>query len=833
MLDENVNVLQTVIQLRRGTEEQWNLVKDTFIPREGEPCTTIYDDGRDALVKIGDGKHTWGQLGYTRDTFFATVSYSESGEITSDKTYEEVLKAVKQNKYVGVKIRGKNTDLEGQDYLLPFAGTFELEDEGSTMVSFVLNGMYCIFSPNGDVYCDKLDYMATNDMLNYNFDADNKSIINLKDDNDLTSAVTRRYTDNSTPTFIYLEEQDGAIKSKVTDLDTLKTALMSQTDGYTQTSNPLYKAIKCYAVLNGNCYDLVYSSQENAQEAGKKSIIKRTFYAITTDGLNKLSVVVDENQTDENKKVVWTKEVQQKPVIVNFTVTDPSILSCTADKTYEEVDAAYKSGIPVYGRVALRNQRRFLTLSYSKGTTYYFTGIASYGNSTMSIFYSNTGCEAALGITMWANRKDEDITWDANTFRIANVGSPTEATDAATKGYVDESLAAKTEQFVVTVQDVDGVSKSDKTPAEIKAALEAGKQVVLKRISVSENNTVTDTGFLVSVVEDIASFCLIDQVFEGSAETDPVFFREWVSILSDQTAKSNISFNVPLFVISVDDSGKYTSDLNPEETVAAAQSGCGGNVFLSINSGLYSGIFYYGDNKELHFYFPDYVNNKIYDLKWNEDDAPSTYTFNEMRLGGGAVNEPLTVIISKDSSTEKYVADKTYEEIVAAIKSGRNVRCVDGALWEYYSSYYTYRDADRKVVFVVELPSGENEKELFQIMILTYVITEDNEVITSWGNLSIPYGLIDTAGSNQILKTDENKAMKYVDADKYLVKQPTTGESGLFLSNNGSGYRQEWANPLTVGNSDFVVIKSSTPNSTKKFRITVDDAGVISATEVT
>lgn len=38
---------------------------------------------------------------------------------------------------------------------------------------------------------------------------------------------------------------------------------------------------------------------------------------------------------------------------------------------------------------------------------------------------------------------------------------------------------------------------------------------------------------------------------------------------------------------------------------------------------------------------------------------------------------------------------------------------------------------------------------------------------------------------------------------------------------------------LTAGNSDSVVIKSSTPNSTKKFRITVDDAGAITATEVT
>lgn len=39
-------------------------------------------------------------------------------------------------------------------------------------------------------------------------------------------------------------------------------------------------------------------------------------------------------------------------------------------------------------------------------------------------------------------------------------------------------------------------------------------------------------------------------------------------------------------------------------------------------------------------------------------------------------------------------------------------------------------------------------------------------------------------------------------------------------------------NILTAGNKDSVVIKSSTPNSDKKFRITVDDAGAITATEV-
>ena len=630
------------------------------------------------------------KLGYTRDSFFATVSYSESGKITSDKTYEEVLKAVKQNKYVGVKIRGENIGLEGQDYLLPFAATFELE--GSTMVLFGLNGMSCIFFPNGDVHCDKMDYMATSDMLNYNFDAEDKSILNLADSDELTSAVTRGYTDNSTPTFIFLEEQDGAIKSKVTDLNTLKTALMSQTNGYTQTSNPLYKAIKCYAVLDGNCYDLVYSSQENA------NIVKRTFYAITTDGLNKLNVVIDENQTDENQKVVWTKEAQ---------------------------------------------------------------GVAS-------------------------------------------------------------------EQFIVTVQDVDGVDKSDKTPAEIAEAVNAGKQVILQDSSVG----VVQSCYLVNASNDVATFCGTEQLTDGTADLDPIFSRCWYTILNDQTALYTYDFNIAHFAITKDANGKYTSVLSPEVLLMAITSGCAANALLGKDGGgVFFGTIYY-DDTGVHIYFPDYAKNLIYDLKWNRDENPSTYTFTELTLGGGtASGEPLTVHITEDSSTKELVADKTYEEIVAAIKSGRNVRCQDG-LWEYYSSYYTYRDADRRVTFVIEFPMGENDKELFQVVIMTYAITEDNKVVNSTGNLSIPYGLLHTAGKNQILKTDENGAMKYVDANRYLVKQATSSESGLFLSTDGYG-GQEWANPLTAGNNDSVVIKSSTPKSTKKFRITVDDAGTISATEVT
>ena len=98
MPNENVNVLQTLIQFRRGTEEQWNLVKDSYIPRAGEPCTTI--DGDNAgQIKVGDGVHTWGQLKYVGVGDLKVIKIYgetvESTETTVDgKTYATVEEAI-------------------------------------------------------------------------------------------------------------------------------------------------------------------------------------------------------------------------------------------------------------------------------------------------------------------------------------------------------------------------------------------------------------------------------------------------------------------------------------------------------------------------------------------------------------------------------------------------------------------------------------------------------------------------------------------------------------------------------------------------------------------
>lgn len=59
----DINKLQTLIQLRRGFQAQWDAVANTYIPKAGEPCVTL--DGKNkGQVKIGDGTSAWGELKY-------------------------------------------------------------------------------------------------------------------------------------------------------------------------------------------------------------------------------------------------------------------------------------------------------------------------------------------------------------------------------------------------------------------------------------------------------------------------------------------------------------------------------------------------------------------------------------------------------------------------------------------------------------------------------------------------------------------------------------------------------------------------------------------------
>lgn len=165
-----------------------------------------------------------------------------------------------------------------------------------------------------------------------------------------------------------------------------------------------------------------------------------------------------------NKPTKWTTDSIggiKEPMIVTFTVTNPWTFTCTADKTYEEVAAAYKQGIPIYGRASLGTETAFLSCSYSTGTCYYFTGMAgstTTGSYYMGIQLSNGDCYGYSREFMGRiNPSDND--WSAGNRKIKNIDSPIDDSDAATKGYVDKSLGSSDLSLDITGAQVGQIAK--------------------------------------------------------------------------------------------------------------------------------------------------------------------------------------------------------------------------------------------------------------------------------------------------------------------------------------------------------------------------------------
>ena len=55
-------VIKTQIGLRRDTEANYELVKNTLVPRKGETC--LVDTSGGLKIKVGDGKSNFASLPY-------------------------------------------------------------------------------------------------------------------------------------------------------------------------------------------------------------------------------------------------------------------------------------------------------------------------------------------------------------------------------------------------------------------------------------------------------------------------------------------------------------------------------------------------------------------------------------------------------------------------------------------------------------------------------------------------------------------------------------------------------------------------------------------------
>lgn len=82
-----MNILNAVIQLRRDNDFNYEKVKDSFIPANGE--VVLVDTVRDGLrAKVGNGYSTYAQLSYTDADLRNTVLH---GYYYKNKFYQDVI----------------------------------------------------------------------------------------------------------------------------------------------------------------------------------------------------------------------------------------------------------------------------------------------------------------------------------------------------------------------------------------------------------------------------------------------------------------------------------------------------------------------------------------------------------------------------------------------------------------------------------------------------------------------------------------------------------------------------------------------------------------------
>lgn len=171
---------------------------------------------------------------------------------------------------------------------------------------------------------------------------------------------------------------------------------------------------------------------------------------------------------------------------------------------------------------------------------------------------------------------------------------------------------------------------------------------------------------------------------------------------------------------------------------------------------------------------------------------------------GASEKEPMVVTFTvTDPNTFALKADTPYADIREAAKAGRIVYAFVSNAGLLFGQL-TRVDTSSGLVFNAFGKLGQ---------IMTIIMGSDSNIVGLL--LHTIVGIEDTPGDFEFLA---------------LGKRISTVGDPINEADAATKYYVD--NILTAGDNDSVVIKSSTPNSTKKFRITVDDAGAITATEV-
>lgn len=128
-------MLNVVLRLRRDNEFNYNKIKDSFIPANGEIC--LIDTPRDGLRAVcGDGVSVFGELPYVFD--FIEKGYYKEGSFYIDQTYSQKITAIATKIYIDLNTSYmyylNGSVFEPIDFALPTAtasqaGVLKLYDE--------------------------------------------------------------------------------------------------------------------------------------------------------------------------------------------------------------------------------------------------------------------------------------------------------------------------------------------------------------------------------------------------------------------------------------------------------------------------------------------------------------------------------------------------------------------------------------------------------------------------------------------------------------------------------------------------------------------------------
>lgn len=153
------NIIKTRIKLKRDNDYNYNLVKDSFIPLNGEPI--LVDTAGDGLrVKIGDGSKTYDQLDF-QDSLFV-YGYYKDGDFYEDSQHTNLITGVINRLYI-------NND----DYKVYFYnGENFFIVNGCSLATDVTPGVVILYNTTGQHTDGTMTQKAITDELNTKFTVD-------------------------------------------------------------------------------------------------------------------------------------------------------------------------------------------------------------------------------------------------------------------------------------------------------------------------------------------------------------------------------------------------------------------------------------------------------------------------------------------------------------------------------------------------------------------------------------------------------------------------------------------------------------------------------------